>query len=286
MMADHWKRRMRQKGSRRMAARIPAIRSPWRFSLITMAASALLVVMAAGFGPAVAAEEGVESRTDAGAFEDEDFFEDEFGTDSETEPAVSDPLAPWNKAMFVFNDKLYFWVLKPAATGYKTVTPGVVRTGVRNFFHNLGTPVRVVNCMLQGKSEAMGAEVARFMVNTTVGVLGFGNPARRDPRLSVPAEDLGQTLAVWGIGDGPYIVWPVLGPSTLRDSVGDFGDGYLNPVSYVDPLELQVGVRAYDTINETSFRLGDYESLKESAIVPYEALRNAYLQNRKKKIAE
>jgi phospholipid-binding lipoprotein MlaA len=140
--------------------------------------------------------------------------------------------------------------------------------------------------MLQGKSEAMGAEIARFMLNTTVGVLGFGNPAQRDPRLSVPAEDLGQTLAVWGIGDGPYIVWPVLGPSTLRDSVGDFGDGYLNPVSYVDPLELQVGVRAYDTINETSFRMGDYESLKESAIIPYDALRDAYLQNRKKKIAE
>jgi phospholipid-binding lipoprotein MlaA len=245
-----------------------------------------MALMMGGPDMAAAADGAAEVKTDADAFADEDFFDDEFGSGSGGAPTVSDPLAPFNKAMFRFNDKLYFWVLKPAATGYKTVTPTFVRTGLRNFFHNLTTPVRVVNCMLQGKSEAMGAEIGRFMLNTTVGVLGFGNPAQRDPRLSVPDEDLGQTLAVWGIGNGPYIVWPVLGPSTLRDAVGRFGDGNLNPVSYITPLEWELGTRALDTLNDTSFRLGDYESLKESAIAPYEALRDAYIQNRKKKIEE
>ncbi len=253
---------------------------------------AVVLFVALGMGTAgiAAAAEPSETgiQTGADAFADEDFFDDEFGTDAEARAgsAVSDPLAPWNKAMFHFNDKLYFWVLKPAATGYKTVTPGIVRTGVKNFFHNLTTPIRVVNCMLQGKSERMGAEIGRFMLNTTVGVLGFGNPAQRDPRLAVPEEDLGQTFAVWGIGDGPYIIWPVLGPSTIRDSFGMLGDGFLDPVGYVDPRVLSAGIKAFDTINATSFRLGDYEALKDSAIAPYEALRDAYIQNRKKKIGE
>ncbi len=256
---------------------------------LVMAVVLFLVLGMGTAGTAGAAESSeAGSQTGADAFADEDFFDDEFGTDADTPagPTVSDPLAPWNKAMFVFNDKLYFWVLKPVATGYKTVTPGIVRSGVKNFFYNLTTPIRVVNCMLQGKSERMGAEIGRFMLNTTVGVLGFGNPAKRDPRLAVPEEDLGQTFAVWGIGGGPYIVWPVLGPSTIRDSFGMVGDGFLDPVGYVDPRVLATGIRALDTINATSFRLGDYEALKESAIVPYEALRDAYIQNRKKKIDE
>lgn len=245
-----------------------------------LAALILLILLAAGgLSPASASE-------DTNPFADEDFFDDEFGSEAQAGPSVSDPLAPFNKAMFHFNDKLYFWVLKPVATGYKTVTPAFARTGIKNFFRNLTTPIRVVNCMLQGKSEAMGAEIGRFMLNTTVGVLGFVNLEKWDPRLSVPEEDLGQTLAVWGIGDGPYIVWPVLGPSTLRDSFGRVGDSYFNPAGYLTPFELEMGVRALDTINSTSFRIGDYESLKESAISPYDALRDAYLQNRKKNIAE
>ena len=259
---------------------------------MTVAALVLCLALAPGgervAGAASPVGAGTAAAEDEGAFADEDFFDDEFGEEAggQAEPASSDPLAPWNKAMFVFNDKLYFWVLKPAATGYKTVTPTIVRTGVKNFFYNLATPIRVVNCMLQGKSEQMGAEIGRFMLNTTVGVLGFGNPAKRDPRLAVPEEDLGQTFAVWGIGGGPYIVWPVLGPSTVRDSFGMFGDGFLDPVGYVDPRVLSAGIKAFDTINATSFRLGDYEALKDSAIVPYEALRDAYIQNRKKKIDE
>ena len=124
------------------------------------------------------------------------------------------------------------------------------------------------------------------MVNSTVGVLGFVNPAKRWPELSPSEEDLGQALAIYGIGDGFYIVWPVLGPSTLRDSVGMVGDWFLDPVSYVEPFEAYLGVWTLENVNDTSFRIGDYESLKEAAIDPYIALRNIYIQNRKKKIGE
>jgi phospholipid-binding lipoprotein MlaA len=99
-------------------------------------------------------------------------------------------------------------------------------------------------------------------------------------------EDLGQTFATYGIGDGFYIVWPILGPSTLRDSVGMVGDWFLNPVSYVHPIEAYLGIRATETVNDTSFRIGDYESLKEAAIDPYVAFRNAYIQYRKRKVEE
>ena len=130
-------------------------------------------------------------------------------------------------------------------------------------------------------------EFARFFVNTTAGVLGFGSPADKNPKF-IPRdeEDLGQTLAKYGIGNGFYIVWPFLGPSTLRDSIGKVGDYFLDPVSYVDPTEAALGAKGLDMVNDTSFSIGAYESLKEAAIDPYTALRDVYLQLRKKKIKE
>jgi phospholipid-binding lipoprotein MlaA len=219
--------------------------------------------------------------------EEELFPEDDW--DWEDDPLedfyiVADPLEPFNRAMFVFNDKLYFWVLKPVAQGYRAVVPRPARTGVRNFFTNIGAPVRIVNNILQGKGQAAEAELARFLYNTTVGVLGFGNPARHNPGLNPDSADLGQTLGRYGIGDGFYIVWPVLGPSTLRDSVGRFGDGWLYPSNYIEPVEGAVAAYALDSINATSFRIGDYESLKAAALDPYQSLRDAYIQLRQAKI--
>jgi len=210
-----------------------------------------------------------------------------FGEETEEEVVqIADPLSPWNRAMFHFNDKLYFWVLKPVTRGYRAVIPTPVRSGVKNFFYNLTAPIRMVSCILQGKGRAASAELTRFLINSTVGVLGFGNPAKRWPELNPSEEDLGQTLATYGIGNGFYIVWPILGPSTLRDSVGMIGDWFLNPVSYVDPIEAYLEIRAVETVNQTSFRIGDYESLKEAAIDPYVSFRNAYIQYRKKKVEE
>ena len=199
---------------------------------------------------------------------------------------VADPIAPFNRAMFYFNDKVYFWVLKPVAKGYRYLVPTSVRTGVKNFFYNLITPVRMVNCILQGKFYAVGTEFTRFVINSTVGMLGFVDPAQNYPMLKAKEEDLGQTFGNYGIGNGFYIVWPFLGPSTLRDTLGMAGDLFLNPVNYVRPAEAALGITAYDKVNTTSFHIGDYEAIKEASLDPYSAIRDAYIQNRKKKIKE
>lgn len=213
--------------------------------------------------------------------DDFDFLDDE---DEQEMIRVADPLRGLNKAMFVFNDKAYFWVLKPAARGYKAVVPEIARKGIRNFFYNLGMPVRFASCVLQGKGSAAGGEIGRFVLNTTVGVLGFGNPAGKYPGLNPDAEDLGQAFGRYGIGNGIYIVWPILGSSTLRDSVGDVGDWFLDPLSYVDPRLAKYSIDAVDKVNDTSLRIGEYESLKDAAIDPYAAVRDSYLQYRQGKV--
>ncbi len=113
---------------------------------------------------------------------------------------VADPLEPVNRFMFGVNDVAYFWVLKPVFKGYTTVVPQPVRTGISNFFHNLATPARLVNCILQGKNSAADTELSRFAINTTMGVLGIGDPARDRWKLQPAEKDLGQTLAVYGLG--------------------------------------------------------------------------------------
>ena len=225
---------------------------------------------------------GIENDSDDDFSDDElDLFDDEF---EEDKVQVADPLAFWNRAMFHFNDKFYFWVLKPVAKGYRAAVPSPVRIGVKNFFTNITTPIRLVNCTLQWKWQAANAEFTRFLLNSTVGVLGFGNPAKKYPELNPSEEDSGQTLGAYGIGNGFYIVWPFLGPSTVRESVGLVGDFFLNPVFYVEPMEAAVGIKAYEIVNDTSFKIGDYESLKKAAINPYDALRDAYIQHRKSKV--
>ncbi len=216
---------------------------------------------------------------------DEDDDDDDYL--DEVDPGyIADPLEPWNRAMFHFNDKFYLWVLKPVAKGYRAVMPQFVRTGIDNFFYNLAMPVRFTGCILQGKALSAAYELTRFFLNTTVGVLGFGNPAKDDPNLNPPEEDIGQALGSYGIGNGFYIVWPFLGPSSLRDSIGAVGDYFLTPLSYLDPLEARLAVRAVKEVNWASFRIGDYEAIKDAAFAPYEAFRDAYVQYRKKKVEE
>jgi phospholipid-binding lipoprotein MlaA len=213
---------------------------------------------------------------------EDDFFDEEFETNQVT---IADPLYIWNKGMYHFNDKLYFWVLKPLAKGYTKITPDIFRVGVRNFFHNLMMPIRFVNCILQGKGNAAANEFTRFVINSTIGVLGLGDPASQYPILNLSDdEDLGQTFAKYGIGNGFFIVWPVLGPSTLRDTIGFSGDAFLNPVNYVEPWGAVWGIKGFNTVNRTSFHIGEYEALKEASVDPYVALRNSYLQYREKKI--
>ena len=213
---------------------------------------------------------------------EKELFEEEFET---RQLQVADPLYYWNKGMYHFNDKLYFWLLKPLARGYTAITPDIFRIGVRNFFYNLMMPIRLVNCILQGKGNAAANEFTRFVINTSVGLLGLVDVASHYPQLNLADdEDLGQTFAKYGIGNGFYLVWPILGPSTLRDFIGEIGDAYLNPLIYIDPIEAELAVRGFNYINKTSFHIGDYEALKEASVDPYVAMRNSYLQYREQKI--
>ena len=244
----------------------------------------ILAVMTAGC--AVSENSMLDTRysiLDENQDEDFDFLEDEL---DEQIVEVADPLEPLNRIMFNANDTLYFWVFKPCVQTYKAVVPEPARTGVRNFFHNLTTPVRYVNCLLQGKGDSADTELRRFLVNTTAGVLGFGDPARDQYGLEPTQEDLGQTLAIHGLDQGFYIVWPLLGPSTVRDSLGMAGDAFLNPVRYVEPTETSIYISAEKGINEGSFHVGEYEDFKSAALEPYIAMREAYIQYRNKKIKE
>jgi phospholipid-binding lipoprotein MlaA len=199
---------------------------------------------------------------------------------------IHDPLESMNRVFFEFNDKLYFWFLKPVSRGYEKVVPWEIRTCTQNFFRNLLMPVRAVNCLLQGKMDGLGNELLRFVINTTAGFGGLADPATAI-NIMPRDEDLGQTLGAAGVGHGIFIMWPVLGPSSIRDTVGMAGDGFLSVLSYYpDEFKYKLGVRGLEKVNDTSFKIGDYESLKDAAFDPYSALRDAYFQIREKKVRE
>jgi phospholipid-binding lipoprotein MlaA len=233
--------------------------------------------------PDDANEAGEMGEDDFDEFDEFDLIEEEL---DKQEVKISDPLRPLNRAMFTFNDKLYFWIIKPCASACKKTVPRPARVGIRNFFHNLTTPVRFVSCHLQGRHKDAGRELHRFAYNTTFGVLGFGDPAKDKLGLEPAEADLGQTLGKWGFGTGIYLVLPFFGPSNVRDTTGLVGAQFLNPVRYVDPDEASIAISAVDVINDYSFKIGEYESFKEAAYDPYIAMRQAYIQYRQKKIEE
>jgi phospholipid-binding lipoprotein MlaA len=201
---------------------------------------------------------------------------------------IADPFEPVNRMFFHVNDKLYFWVLKPVASGYKTVVAQPFRLRVRDFFSNVATPVRIANCLLQFKIKGAGTETLRFVLNTTVGVVGFYDIAKKGFKIDRREEDFGQTLGFYGIGPVFYINWPLFGPSSLRDTIGTIGDFFLDPWNYLFeyPVVVSLAIGGYDRVNDTSLTLGEYEDLKEAALDPYISLRDAYHQFRQKKIEE
>ena len=215
--------------------------------------------------------------------DDEEF--DDIAEEELEEDFIADPLEPINRIFFHFNDKLYFWVLKPVATGYKSVAPEQLRVSVRNFFSNLLMPIRAANCLLQGKFKGFGNELLRFVANSTVGMLGFMDPAKTALNIEKQDEDFGQTLGLYGLGPDFFINWPILGPSSLRGTVGMVGDGFIDPLNYlVDSRMYNIATRGYERVNSTSLTIGEYESLKKAALDPYVSLRDAYYQYRQNKI--
>jgi phospholipid-binding lipoprotein MlaA len=241
-------------------------------------------------GPTLSAQAEVPSATgevvgdtEEDAWEEEDDWDEGWGE----EDTIADPLEPLNRVFFHFNDKLYYWALKPLARGYAAIFPEDIQITVRNFFDNLRSPTRAVNCLLQGQAKDSSVEVARFALNSTVGILGLVDFAKDVLDLNSTREDTGQTLGFYGAGGGFYINWPFLGPSNFRDSLGLLGDAYLHPFIFFDlDTGVIVGTWTLEKVNYAALTMGDYELFKETALDPYTALKDAYQQHRNGLIKE
>ncbi len=220
--------------------------------------------------------------------EEDEYGDDEYADEKEVE-LIPDPLIELNTVFYQFNDKMYFWLLKPVARVYGFIIPQEFRSVIRNVFYNIRFPGRFINCLLQGKGRKAGAEFTSFFLNSTIGILGMANAASHWPHLDPSPEDFGQTFAVWGVGSGAYLMLPVFGPSSFRDGLGLIGDALSDPIFWATRNEefwVPLAIRAGETVNATSLRIGEYEALKEAAIDPYVMIRNAWIQNRIKLIAE
>lgn len=191
-----------------------------------------------------------------------------------------DPLEPMNRAIYSFNDGVDTAIFKPLAEGYRAVLPGVVRTGISNFFANINDVLIALNNLLQGKLVNAISDVGRVVVNTTIGVLGFVDFAT-EFGLEKHNEDFGQTLGYWGIGDGAYLVIPLLGPSNVRDAVGKVVDFKTDPVTYVNHMRTRNVLWGVRMISYRADLLDTSKILDTAALDPYEFLRDAYLQRRR-----
>ncbi len=217
-----------------------------------------------------------------------DDFDDDFGEDFDEDdaPLPGDPLRGYNRLMFAFNDKAYYWVMKPVATGYGKVVPESARRAVHRCVVNLGFPVRFLNSALQLKLKAASVEFGRFAINTTIGIAGLFDPAAAHFGLAAPPrEDLGQTLGHYGIGAGFPIVLPILGSSNLRDSLAMIPDWYVHPFSHLPPRNSTI-IEAWVAENYLSLNLGEYDLMKNSAIDAYTMFKDGYKQRREAAIRE
>lgn len=201
---------------------------------------------------------------------------------------IADPLEGWNRAMFVINDGIITVVARPLSGAYTAVTPQPFREGVGNFFTNLLFPVRFINNLLQGKGTAAGQEFGKFIINTTAGLGGFINyTGKNHPELAaLDNEDFGQTLGVWGMGEGFYLYWPFFGPSSVRDTAGLLGDWAADPLTWVTPAWTSWTAKGVRTVNDLENILDIYDNVIKSAIEPYTAVRDAFVQYRRAKIVK
>lgn len=199
------------------------------------------------------------------------------------EAIVSDPLEPLNRVTLGLNEILDKVIFNPLTTAYRFVVPDVGRQAVHNVLENVKAPVHLANELLQGDLKGAGTVLTRFAINTTVGVAGIVDVAAKEGITHQP-EDFGQTLASWGVGNGPYIVWPILGPSTLRDSVGFVGDIAMDPLFWYaynnEKYALQYG-RTGLTILDSKDRYRDLQDdLRRNSADYYTALQSVYIQRR------
>jgi phospholipid-binding lipoprotein MlaA len=195
-----------------------------------------------------------------------------------------DPWQSFNEKMFAFNhDILDRYLVKPAAQGWSHVMPTVARQSISRLFDNLDMPRRFVNNLLQARPVGAGRELARFAVNTTVGLGGLFDVAT-PLHIEASNADAGQTLALYGAHAGPYLVLPTMPPSTVRDAIGKGIDGMLDPISYFLPFVANRAKSIVTAVNERSLNLELYDNVEDSVLDLYTAARNGYLQRRRRGI--
>jgi phospholipid-binding lipoprotein MlaA len=191
-----------------------------------------------------------------------------------------DPWQPYNRAMFKFNTDFDNAFLKPAAQGYQYITPEPLNRGITNFFNNIADVTSAVNNTLQFKLSRAGSDVGRVVVNTTAGIAGFFDVATN---IGIPSykEDFGQTLGYWGFGAGPFFVLPILGPSSVRDTVGLAGDVVVDPLFNLKEDEVYWGLVVLRAIDKRAGLLAAGDLVDEAALDRYAFVRDAYLQRRR-----
>lgn len=193
-----------------------------------------------------------------------------------------DPWEGFNRRVFAFNEAVDRAVLRPVARGYRTVTPQPVQTGVGNFFSNLGEVRTALNSLLQGKPANAGLATSRFVINSTVGIAGLWDFATH-MGITVEDEDFGQTLGVWGVSEGPYLVLPFLGPSTVRDTAGLPLDTVTYPLYYVEDDKVRYGLTALRVVDMRAGFLDQEELIRGDR---YVFIRDAYLQRRRFEVSD
>ena len=196
-----------------------------------------------------------------------------------------DPWEPFNDKMFWFNrNVLDRFIVKPAATAWNFVLPTAVQKGVRNVFDNLAVTRRLVNNLLEANIGGAGREVARFTINSTIGVVGLFDVARDAFGIQQSDADTGATFGVWGMRPGPYMILPFLPPLDVRDGIGYAFDAAMTPYVYFIPWYANLGAEATNVVNDRSLNLDRYQQVEESVIDLYSAVRDGYLQRREAKV--
>lgn len=243
------------------------------------------VYAGAAVNPSVPGTTAPETEAQDEGSSADDLFSDDLYGEGAWDEEWSDPLEPVNRAVFWLNDKGYFYILKPAARVFRVV-PTPLRSGIGRMFDNLESPLRAISSLLQLKFSQSGVELSRLTINTTVGVGGFYDPAKNWWDLRKQEEDLGQVLGHYGVGNGFYLVLPLLGPSTLRDGVAMVPQFYTDPLYWTLHRDGQLAAKGVNILNAISLDKDTYESIVEEQLDPYLFMRDAYLQRRAAQVEE
>jgi len=213
---------------------------------------------------------------------DEEISEEGVNGNEDQGLSVYDPLESMNRFFFDVNDELYIWVVKPLTNGYSRVLPHELRECLGNFFLNIGFPVNFLNAVLQGDIRTTIVLVERFFINSTIGVCGLVDVAASEFDIGPRRADFGQTLGRWGVGEGIFVFWPLIGPSNLRDTLGLAVDTFAKPLPYVyDDRVIDLAIYSAERVNVLSLHPDLYEDLKRYSLDPYVAARQVYAEYRR-----